>query len=164
MLIKPLEDLFLGNQNLEAGRQFAKDNDFDKGSGLRGLSQFLNEGFAFLSGDVTAQAKAPIRITVAALGALAVFHYGLSGAAVAALGATISLPATLIGVGGYIAYQGLAAVIASLATGILSDLGAGLLLLGAGYMTLECYRIFPLGLLELQIADWGAKNSLFYNN
>jgi len=91
------------------------------------------------------------RIALAAVGAIALAgsHFGIA----CAIGAIVSLPATMIAAGSLGVYYGIAAIVASASTGSFATLGVGLLTFGVGYSAMQNYMALPIGLSEQCLAQ-----------
>jgi len=90
------------------------------------------------------------RIILAAIGAFALV--GAATPAIAcAIGAVVSIPATLIAAGSFGVYWGVATIVASASTGSFATLGTGLLALAGGWIAIQKYMILPIGIAELAL-------------
>lgn len=95
------------------------------------------------------KAEAVIRIALAATGAGILCYSGGAVATSAVAASLISLPAVAIASGTCLMAQGITAVVSSLSTGILTELGIGLVTFASGWLALELHNVVPFGIMEM---------------
>lgn len=98
--------------------------------------------------------QAVVRMAFVAISAFAAHQMGASLAVGSVLMGMMSLPALGIGIGSVLAYEGITAVIASLASGSFTTFGLGLAALAAGWIVLEVHDFVEIGLLESSIQSY----------
>ena len=89
-----------------------------------------------------------LRTALAAAGILAIVHTGGSVGVALCLGAVVSLPATLLAVGGYAAYVGVMLAVNSVALSSFGVLGLGLASTLAGWVILNSYNKWNIGIVD----------------
>lgn len=87
--------------------------------------------------------KLAIRLALLAAGTLAIKNFGYRGATLLA-GATISLPATLMGVGAAVVYRGIRMISANWSKQAFEGISNGLAMTAADYYILENYKDFQM--------------------
>lgn len=102
--------------------------------------------------------NAGLRVATVALGVFAFSTFGGSAPVALAFGAVISLPSALIVAGCGLLKFGVAAIIASFASGSFASLGIGLAASAGGWLALEYHDFLPWGIAEYALFEPIAKN------
>jgi hypothetical protein len=101
----------------------------------------------------TSMIVSAIRISLAALGALAVYKFGFSLVAAMYVGGIVSLPAVAIAGGSWLLYHGVTACVATLAAGSFAtlEIGAACGAIVGGWALLEYHDKIEFGLVEQKL-------------
>ncbi|MDB6081127.1 MAG: hypothetical protein JWO53_399 [Chlamydiia bacterium] len=93
--------------------------------------------------------KAMFRISLVALGVLALHYFPANIPMAAVLGSVISLPSVIVLSAGALVYAGGQAIVASMITGLFVSFAVGVSLTAVGWAGLECHDVVPFGLGEV---------------
>lgn len=152
-----MRDIFLGPSQIKKCRERSLAQACGRES--LAMTYFRKEGQAIVAAE--RMINACTRVAIAAVTGLAFYQLNISLAVAVVLSAVISVPALAIAAGASCLYLGVTALIAAVLTSTIQFIAIGLGFLAAGWVTLEIYDFYPIGLAEANIIQPLSKKYAF---